>query len=1274
MSDENRQSELLKPYVPRLVIEWLRETPDATVREVDGTLAFVDISGFTKMTERLARKGKVGAEEVSDTLDMCFTELLSVAYDYGAGLIKWGGDAVLLLFDGPGHAPRGARAAAGMQRTLRAMGKLRTSAGLVTLRMSIGIHSGTFHFFLAGDLHRELVIAGPAASATVDMESIADAGEVVLSPSTAALLDPSVVGKPKEEGFLLRGEPEVVVDRALPAPDVTGLDLTQCLPLGIREHLLSDAGDAEHRPIATAFIEFSGTDELLEREGPEALGAAIDETITLVQHAGHQHKVVFSETDIARAGGKILLIAGAPRTVGDEEERMLRAVRAIMDNRGRLPLRIGVNRGRVFSGDFGPPYRRTYSVKGDALNTAARIMGKAAPGEIFATEEILARSRTQFQTTPVGPFVLKGKAEPLPAFAVDVIAGRADSEQLAPFVGREAEMAVLEHGLACARAGTGCVVEVVGEPGIGKSRLVEEVRSRADGLAVIEAPCEQYEAMTAYFPVKRVLRTVLRLRDNELPARVEQRLRSRVEKAAPSLVPWLPLLGMLLDVELPATSETAQLDEEFRRQRLEEAAAELLTTLLAEPTLLVFEDAHWMDESSGGLLRRLADEAAGRPWLILTTRRDVDGGFVAPEGPQTRSIRPEPLGEREATALVQSATEELPFPPHVIAALTERSGGNPLFLTELITTAREQGFDALPDSVESLLSVQIDRVAPRDRTALRYAAVLGVNFPQDLLRASLEGERYALDDGVWERLEDYVRRDRSGIARFRHALVRDVAYEGLPFRRRKELHQRVGETIERLAAGTPDEQAELLSLHFFHAQRYDKAWHYSRIAGHAARNVYANVEAAGFFRRAIAAAGPSGQITDESLAEVHEALGDATDQLGSLDEAAEAYRAARRRLRGNPVREAQLLLKESWIPERRGRIPQALRLVTKGLNLLEGIDLPGAAGARARLATWYADCRARQGRFAEALPWCVRARREAEHAGDRDALAWAYIVLGWVETELGRPQGVDHLRAALAIYEELGNLSRQAVIYNNLGGEAYYAGRWNEALDLFERARELYARTGDAVGRADSTFNVGEILSNQGRVEEAEAHLLEAQRVWKAAGDRIGVALATSELGRVAYRAGKFDEAFDLLEAARPEFVEHGVLVEILETELRTSERLLLLGRSDEALAVAQRAFDGLKAIGEAAAIRVPRVLRLCGWAMLACGRATDARDTLERGLASARAARADYEAAMVLMGLAALEEDLDACTALLSESGALLERLGVREAPSVVLPALALS
>ncbi len=197
----------LVPFIPRLTLEWLRDNPERDWIEVEGTLAFIDISGFTAMSERLSSRGRAGAEEVTGVMNATFEALLTVAYAEGGGLLKFGGDALLLLYDDVDHAPRAARAAFEMRRTLRAIGRPRTSAGAIQLKMHAGLHSGTFHFFLVGESHRELLVAGPAASRTVEMEAASEAGEILLSPETAALLHPDTLGDEKGPGRLLRAAP-----------------------------------------------------------------------------------------------------------------------------------------------------------------------------------------------------------------------------------------------------------------------------------------------------------------------------------------------------------------------------------------------------------------------------------------------------------------------------------------------------------------------------------------------------------------------------------------------------------------------------------------------------------------------------------------------------------------------------------------------------------------------------------------------------------------------------------------------------------------------------------------------------------------------------------------------------------------------------------------------------------------------------------------------------------------------------------------------------------
>ncbi|HLX89061.1 MAG TPA: adenylate/guanylate cyclase domain-containing protein, partial [Acidimicrobiales bacterium] len=198
------------PFVPRAALEWAHEPGAGSGpqwRALPGSMVFADISGFTKMSERLARHGKVGAEEVTDAINHCFEQLLAVAYDAGGQLLKFGGDALLLYFAGPENERRSVQAAAGMRARLRHVGRLQTSAGQVTLRISMGVHCGTFHAFLVGDSHREFVVTGPSASTVVRCEGLASAGEIVLSRECAAALPRAWIGQPRDDGVLLRSSP-----------------------------------------------------------------------------------------------------------------------------------------------------------------------------------------------------------------------------------------------------------------------------------------------------------------------------------------------------------------------------------------------------------------------------------------------------------------------------------------------------------------------------------------------------------------------------------------------------------------------------------------------------------------------------------------------------------------------------------------------------------------------------------------------------------------------------------------------------------------------------------------------------------------------------------------------------------------------------------------------------------------------------------------------------------------------------------------------------------
>jgi class 3 adenylate cyclase/tetratricopeptide (TPR) repeat protein len=1232
----------LAPYFPRLAIEWIKSTPEARYKELQGTIAFVDISGFTKLSEGLARHGKVGAEELTSTIGACFVALLDIAVANGGRLLKFGGDAMLLYYSGASHEARACHSAVEMRRALRVVGRLTVLGQKVSLRMSVGVHSGLFHFFLVGASHREFIVTGPAASAVVSMEATADAGEIVISSDTARGLRPGLVGAEKGPGHLLRRAPSVPEDAFVPFELVDEeLDLTLGIPVGLRETLTSSRRESEHRRVTVAFIHFDGTDRIIEEAGAAETAHRLEALVSNVQRAADRQGVTFLATDADRDGGKIILTAGAPSTSGDDEHRMLLAVREIMDASNPLPIRIGVNQGAVFVGEVGPPYRRTFTVMGDAVNLAARLMAKAVPGEIVTTPTLLTRSHSGFEGVDMEPFFVKGKAKPVRALSLGAktrTQAIGTIEDL-PFVGRLAEVRTLESVADAAAGGDGALVEIIGETGVGKSRLANRLRQIASDRMQLTAVCERYDSSTPYHAVRRLLRELLELPVEGRDGAMSARLIAELEGRAPELLPWAPLIGMAIDVQVPETRETRELEEEFRRPKLAQAVIELLTHLLPDSGLFTVEDAHFMDEASADLFGHLAGSVGATSWLWCMTRRDVESGFVAPSTHTTR-IELLPLTNSEAMELAEAATREAPLPPRDLGVLVDRSGGNPLFLRELIAAAANgEAIGALPDTVEDVITARIDRLTGDDRHLLRRLSVLGRSFTSELL--DVIGDVPGEYDPAWRRLEQFIARDELGNLAFRNGLLRDCAYDGLTFRHRRELHSRAGDTILRTAARRGQDQPELLSFHYLHAQRFEEAWSYSLRAAERAKAVYANIEAAEYYERAVAAARRLPQLRPDELSGVHEALGDARNRTGGYVGAAAAYRAARRLITDDPVAQARLMLKLARVQGWLDRYANALRWITRGLRVLEESVGDDADRQRAELSGWYGRFCQEQGHHRRAIKWCTLAVQQAEATGDHEVLADALRVIDWAKMDLGQLERPVSWERALALFEQLEDLPGQAGVLNMLGGFAYFKGDWDRAVELYQRAQSTVRRTGNAVMDAFYVFNIGEIALDQGHLHEAEHAFAIVSRTWRAAGYRSGAADAKGKLARVASGQGRYDDALELFQESVEEFQDIGSHGDALEVQARMAECLLLSGDPAAALVLADKALHLAQGLGGIAP-QIPLIQRVRGGALASCGETGPAEEALDQSVRAARMRGAEYEEALTLRLLAEIETGSD--------------------------------
>lgn len=1221
----------LERYVPNIAAEWDLDAPGRRLRQVDGTLCFVDISGFTNLSEKLARRGRIGAEELTEVLDRVFGSMLRLAYDRGGSLLKFGGDALLLLFQGPDHPLQAAGAAVEMRAALRQATTIPTSVGRIALRMSVGLHTGRVDLFRVGKSHRELVITGPAATTTTEMEKTAEAGEILVSPALREALPAGAATTPKGPGWLLRWRKALAAGPGPTARRVVSEEaVALAVPPVLRRHLATARAEPEHRVATVAFVKFKGVDRALAEGGPEAVAEGLEAVVCATQEAADTEGVTFLATDIDEDGGKVILVAGVPGAQEDDEGRMLRAVRRIADAGVAFPLRIGVNRGHVFAGEIGTDFRSTYTVMGDTVNLAARLMAAAPAGAVYASPSVLDRSRTLFETTALEPFRVKGKTAPVQAYAVgrqgEARVERAHGEL--PFTGRASEVERLEAVLDSAAAGRGAVVTILGDTGIGKSRLVEHVLSLRPGLPRIVLRAEPYGANNPYWAFRDPLRSVLEV-DRTDQTHMRERLHEAVAARDPALLPLLSLIGDVAHVEVPETPESAAIDPRFRPDRTADAIERLLAASFSTSLAIVVEDGHWLDDASAHLLRRLAATTSSHPWILLATARETDGGFRPGVG---EAVVLAPLTDDEARELVIATTEAAPLRPHEVEAITRRSGGNPLFLEEIVRVVRETGSaDGLPDSLDAVVSAEIDSLPPLPRRLLRYSSVLGRSFRRVVLDSVLAPEAIEIDAATRRALARFIEEDGPERWRFRHAVMHDVAYNGLSYRKKRELHGRAGEVIERLAGTDPDSVAEFLALHYSLAGDHERAWRYGLVAGEKARSTYANEEAAGHYERALESARQIGAGRLDRV-DALSRLGEVHELAGRFPDSLEAYRRASHLVPDDPLRQARLLLQRARTRMHEGSYRTALAEASRGRRLIEFDPHPDAAALRARLVAIRAHLRQRQHRPAQALDLAVEAIREAEQAGDEEALARAYLISDWANHVLGSPHLAVHAEKALAIYQSRGDLDGAGNVLNNLGGVAYFEGRWDDAVERYQQAENSYRRAGNEASAAVARGNLAELLVSQFRSGEAEPVITDAIRVLRAAGSTDDLLFVELQQGRLLLNQGDYDGAIASLSDLRRRLLDLGQTGFAFEAAVQHSLALVACGREAEVPALLEEA---VAAVGEVDALYAPMLARIRGSALAAGGSCEEAAEVLGTGAEQARAQGLLYEEGLLLLAKA---------------------------------------
>ena len=656
---------------------------------------------------------------------------------------------------------------------------------------------------------------------------------------------------------------------------------------------------AERKLVTVMFADIAGFTRLAETLDPEQvrdlMNGCFEKLVPPVFHYGG--------TVDKFIGDAIMALFGAPITHENDPERALRAALSMQEAIGEfnkahglhLEPHFGINTGLVLAGSIGPIDHRDYSVMGDAVNLAAHLGHVSQGGEILVGPDTYRRTHHLFSFKTLGPLRLKGKADPVHVYRLMELRTKARSwpgwegrEINSPLVGRGEEVAAFTRCLDRLLGGQGGLLSIRGEAGLGKSRLVAEVKRQMAGqpLAWLEGRTFSYSQTISYWPFLEIIQADagMTTEDNE-----EQRW-TRLESRIGSLFPEdpadiLPYLATLLALKVPENlaERVKYLDGETVGRQVFRSMRKFFTQLARQrPLVLIFEDAQWMDQSSALLLEHLMPLVRETPLLLCVVGRPES------DSPETslcdiamqnfaecyQEIHLDPLSPTESAQLVHNLLPIEGFIPGLPERLLQKAEGNPFFLEEMIralidlgafirdrNTGRWQATAqvariTIPDTLQGVVTARIDRLGDDLKKVLKMASVIGRTFFYRVLRGIMKADQ-ELDHRLAELQDFEFIREKRRIPEleyiFKHALLQETAYESILLQQRKELHRQVGECVELFFANHLDEYYGLLAYHYTRAEEWEKAQDYLFKAGDQAGKIAADAEALEHYRQALTA-------------------------------------------------------------------------------------------------------------------------------------------------------------------------------------------------------------------------------------------------------------------------------------------------------------------------------------------------------------------------------------------------------------------------------------
>ncbi len=967
--------------------------------------------------------------------------------------------------------------------------------------------------------------------------------------------------------------------------------------------------EGERKVVTVLFADVKGSMEMAEQTDPEEWHRILDRFFQILADGVHR----FEGTVNQYTGDGVMALFGAPIAHEDHAQRACYAALRLSEGlqryaaelkreKGlRFSVRMGLNSGEVVVGKIGDDLRMDYTAQGQTVGLAARMEQLAEPGKAYLSEHTAKMVEGLCRLGDLGRFNVQGVQEPLRVFELQGVGPLrtkmevAERRGLSRFVGRQREMEQLQRAWEAAQAGRGQIVAVLGEAGVGKSRLLYEFKGQlTSGCRVLEGLSVSHGKAYAYLPLLELLKGYFRIGLEDDERRRREKVTGTVLTLDRTLEDTLPYLFTLLGIG-DLTGPLEQMDPQIRRQRTLEAVKRVLVReTLDQPCVLVFEDLHWIDSETQAFLYVLVDSVATARLLFLVNYRPEYGHGWGSRTCYTQ-LRLDPLGDVEARELLTAllgdeASADRTELERLIMAKTQ---GNPFFLEELVQTLVEEGVLAgepghyrlkrspgelhIPATVQGVIGARIDRLPSREKDLLQTLAVIGKEFSLGLIRAVAgEAEEYLSRELSHLQAAEFIY-ERPAFPdpeyTFKHARTQEVAYGSMLRERRGAIHERVGQAIEKVYSETLDEHYQELAHHYGRSANTPKAAEYLRLAGEQAVARSAYGEAIDRLRQALELLKtlPETRERDELELSLQSALGqalDVTETFASV-EAEQAYLRARdlaeclgnasqvfaalTGLRaGQQVRaehdKARLLAEELLRVARESRDPGQL---LRALHAMSGTSFYRGEFSEAR----------------EHLEEFLGLYDPKKHRG-HDYLSasanvgvWGLFFFSWTLVSLGYPvQALKRALEGLALARELSDPFSESVALFCIS-RIYLERRDSKAsLQTAEAVINLSSEHGFAYYLAFGAWLRLEALTEEGQLQEGIAGMRSVLQGMRARGAVLGSSWFLALLARAHRKAGQVEEGVALV-AQGLEFVTK-TDERMMEAELHRVKGELLLGHT----------------------------------------------------------------------------------------------------------------